>query len=99
MNTWRLSANNTHLYPGAHIRGLDESMREYMRNGDRVLLEFADQVIVAAEVCNALPQGWTLAVDAHTTAKGTAIEPKRWQVRWLPRDQRPGTMKIQARAS
>jgi hypothetical protein len=99
MNTWRLSASNTHLYPGARLRSLDESMRDQMRNGDGVLLEFTDQLIAAAEVRDVLPQGWTLALEAHTTAKGTAIEPKRWQVRWMPGDRSAGTMKIQARAA
>jgi len=99
MTTWRLSASNTHLYPGARLRSLDGSMRERIRSGDRVLLEFADQMIVAAEVRDVSPQDWTLTVDAHTTAKGTAVEPKRWQVRWMPREQLAGTMKIQARAS
>ncbi|MBB3175994.1 hypothetical protein [Variovorax sp. Sphag1AA] len=100
MTLWQLTASNTHLYPGARLRATDTSMRERIRSGDRIAVEFADQMVANGDVIAALPHGgWTLRLEAHTTAKRTAIEEKRWDIQWMPRGDSPGTMKVKARAA
>lgn len=104
MSTWRLAASNTHLYPGAKLRPLEAPrLREQLRVGDAIAIEFADQGMAHGEAVQVLPQGWQLKVQAHTTARGTAVAARSWQVLWLPRaqaqaDQESG-MKIKARVA
>jgi len=104
MNTWRLAASNTHLYPGAKLRALDApALREKLRAGDAIAIEFSDQGMAQGEAVRVLPQGWQLKVQAHTTARGTTVAARSWQVLWLPRAQaRAGEeagVKIKARGA
>jgi len=101
VNTWRLAATNTHLYPGARLRPLDApDLRAQLRTGDPIAIEFADQGMAQGEAVQVLPQGWQLKVQAHTTARGTTVAARSWQVLWLPRDQgEEGGMKIKGRAA
>ena len=99
MNTWRLAASNTHLYPGARLRSMDASARKHLQAGDAIVIEFADQGLAKGEVVEASAQTWALRLDAHTTARGAAIEAKRWLLQWLPPGELAGTMKIKARVS
>ena len=106
MSNWRLAATNTHLYPGARLRARDASgLRERLRPGDAVAVEFADQGIAQGEAMQVLPQGWQLKMQAHTTARGTTVAARSWQVDWLPRAQQQppegdaGAMKTKARAA
>ena len=100
MNNWRLAATNTHLYPGARLRALNApQLREQLRAGDAIAIEFADQGMAQGEAVQALPQGWQLKVQAHTTARGTTVAARSWQVLWLPRAQGEGGMKIKARVA
>src|SRR5262249_15833194 len=100
MTLWQLTASNTHLYPGARLRATDAPLRERIGGGDRSGVEFADQRVANGEVIAALPRGgWTLRLEAHTTAKHTTIDEKRWDIQWMPRGDSPGTMKVKARAA
>jgi len=102
MSTWRLAATNTHLYPGARLRALDApELRERLRAGDTIAIEFADQGMAQGEAVQVLPQGWQLKVQAHTTHRGTTVGARSWQVLWLPRmeDKGEGSMKIKARVA
>lgn len=99
MNHWRLAASNTHLYPGARLRAQDDDLRTQLRAGDRIAIEFSDQGVAQGEAAEVLPQGWQLRVAAHTTARGTLVTARRWQVQWMPRTEPAGSMKIRARAA
>lgn len=110
MNTWRLAASNTHLYPGARLRPLHApDLRQRLRAGDAIAIEFADQCVAQGEAAQVLPQGWQLKVQAHTTARGTTVAARSWQVVWLPRVQQQlpqhqeesdaGAMKVKARVA
>jgi hypothetical protein len=100
MSTWRLAATNTHLYPGARLRALDApKLRDLLRSGDAIAIEFADQGMAHGEAVQVLPQGWQLKVQAHTTHRGTTVSARSWQVQWLPRVEGEGGMKIKARAA
>lgn len=105
MRTWRLAATNTHLYPGARLRPLDApALRDALRAGDAITIEFADQGIAQGEAVQVLPHGWQLKMQAHTTARGTTVSARSWQVLWLPRAQQQekgdaGAMKIKARVA
>ena len=100
MTVWRLAASNTHLYPGARLHALEAgSFRQQLRAGDAIPIEFTDQGTAQAEAADVLPQGWQLRVQAHTTARGTTVSARRWQVQWLPRTEGEGRMKIKARTA
>jgi hypothetical protein len=68
-----LSARHSHLYPGArgHLDGPP-------RDGP-VTLAFADGTRVSGRL-----DGDRLSLEAHLTAKGTAIEPKSWRIAFGP---------------
>jgi len=70
-----LRAAHTHLYPGARLRG-----PAALRAGRRLTIEFSDLGVTAARVEAAAGRQATLAVDAHATARGTAIAAKRWLI-------------------
>ncbi|WP_328469291.1 hypothetical protein OHA21_01435 [Actinoplanes sp. NBC_00393] len=72
--------DHTHLFPGAiiHLPG----------PGSALTLEFSDGSRVTAEII-----GGSLAVEAHTTAAGTAIPAKVWAIK----EQTPRTLRLGAR--
>jgi hypothetical protein len=94
MTPWRLAAGNTHLYPGARLRCLDEPGAARMRKGDAVLVEFSGGNVVAAEVARAHPAVIVLAVPSHRTGRGAPIAARRWR---LVPGARPGELSVQAR--
>ncbi|MBI2772494.1 MAG: hypothetical protein HYX47_22935 [Burkholderiales bacterium] len=97
MATWRLAANNTHLYPGARLQCLDTPGSERLAAGDAVLLEFADRNAVPARVLQAGPTQMTIEVPTHRTGQGAAIEARRWIVSaaW---PAQAGALTVRARA-
>ena len=77
-----LGFTHTHAYPGAKARPHDA---QALAAGP-CTVEFSDGVRVPATLHRA-GDGWELAIDAHRTARGTAIAGKRWRLRvdgqWL----------------
>jgi len=76
-----LAAAGSHLYPGSRgtVRGTGGGPVRGTGGGGACMVEFADGSAAFGRLCEA-PEGWALALDGYTTARGTAIPPKRWRV-------------------
>ncbi|MFJ4716416.1 hypothetical protein [Streptomyces sp. NPDC088785] len=79
---------HTHLFRGARcrIRGLADpgAFAAAPRPAD-LLLRFADDVVVEAELRTDGPTGAELAVAGYTTAAGTSVDGRSWTVRAVDR--------------
>jgi hypothetical protein len=80
MTAWRLAASDTHLYPGARLRCLDDDKSRVLHDGDAALVEFSDGVAATAALLEVRETHAVMAVDAHHTARGTAIAARRWRL-------------------
>ncbi|MCA0239405.1 MAG: hypothetical protein LCI02_00985 [Proteobacteria bacterium] len=89
-----LRATNTHLYPGARLRG-----PLALRVGQRLTIEFSDLGSAAARVDAAADGEATLAVSAHATARGTAIAAKRWLIELSEPAEQEGEWRVRRRVS
>ena len=81
MTPWRLRAANTHLYPGARLRG---TLPATQRGGYPVIIEFADGALATGQVEDTDADGPTLALDAWVTRRGALVTPRRWRLRPAP---------------
>jgi hypothetical protein len=95
MRLWRLAVRDTHLYPGARLRCLDEADDARFAVGDTALLEFSDGNTVAGEIASTGPGSAVVAVEAHSTRRGASIAAKRWLLQ--PAGQ-AGEMRVKARS-
>ena len=93
MALWRLSAGNTHLFPGARLCCLEKESDARFAAGDDVIVEFSDGNVVRGRVAEAAPGTVTLAMDAHRTMRGAPIGEKRWALR----PAAGGTIRVVAR--
>jgi hypothetical protein len=64
---------HTHVYPGAHC-SIETSSRR------KALVEFSDGVVASGTVERRRRDELQLAIDAYTTARGTHIVAKRWEL-------------------
>ncbi|MGE6735862.1 hypothetical protein, partial [Streptomyces sp. NPDC059900] len=75
-----------HLFPGAQcrIRGLaDADAFAAAPWTIELALRFGDDVVTPADLCAQTPAGSVLKVAAYTTAAGTSITERSWQIRDL----------------
>jgi hypothetical protein len=77
---WRLAAADTHLYPGARLRCLDQPGPSRFGAGDAVLVEFSDGNVVNGRIEEARPVEAVLSVEPHRTARCAVITGKRWRL-------------------
>lgn len=73
-----LTADHTHLYPGARLR-MDEDAALPDRPAEAIVL-LRDQTTADATLAPA-KDGLLLRGEPHTTAAGTRIEAKEWALR------------------
>ena len=76
----RFSANDTHLYPGALLRGLDAPDEAGLAADDEVLVEFSDGMHARGRVLKAGPDGAELWIPAWLTLRKTMVAQRRWRV-------------------
>lgn len=72
-----LRAENTHLYPGARLHG-DHETGPLTAAGE-VVIVFSDHAHAEAQIA-VDGDGFALHVQPHTTAAGTSIEARSWQL-------------------
>lgn len=98
---WRFAAGNTHLYPGARLRLLDVAGGDdgtAPQAGDTLAVEFADLGVVHGRVRSAQRDSFVAAMRGHTTARGTAVAPRVWQIVFDPAAGIAGGCRVRARA-
>ena len=88
----RLSANHTHLYPGALLRSLDAL--DASSRGEDAQVEFSDGVSVAGRWSAAAVDAFVLRLSSYRTGRGTGIGAKAW---CLVPTQDPGTFRVKER--
>jgi len=88
---WRFSANNTHLYPGAHLRCLDAVGEDRLSAGDELLVEFSDGVLVIGQLLNVEAAAAILQMPRYETQRGTEVAARTWR---LAPDGAPGRARI-----
>lgn len=91
---WRFSANNTHLYPGAFLRCLDTVSEMNLKEGDELLVEFSDGVIVNGQLLHANAEAVTLQLPTYRAGHGTDVAERTWRI--VPGDE-PGFMHVKKR--
>ena len=94
MRSWRLSASDTHLYPGARLECLDKQDTRRFDTGDRLVVEFSDGATAGGRILGALPHEARVEVDPYRTARGAAVRSRQWRI--VPGDQ-PAVLRIRAR--
>ncbi len=77
---WRLSANNTHLYPGARLRGLDAANEARLSAGDELLVEFNDGIVANGQLLHVDSHAGVLQIPAHRTWRGTEVAVRTWRI-------------------
>ncbi len=77
---WRVSANNTHLYPGAILRHLDFSGDTPLESGDEVLVEFSDGAVVSGRLTEADRDAVVLQLSGYRTQSGTNVAARTWRL-------------------
>lgn len=70
---WRISANHTHLYPGALLRHLDAAHGAAWSPGDDVQVEFSDGMTAFGRLIEAEPNVVVLEVSAYRTRRGMDV--------------------------
>jgi hypothetical protein len=78
---WHFSASNTHLYPGARLQLLvPEDDTAAPRQGDSLSVAFADLGAAHGRVDAISSGAFEVAMRSHTTAKGTSVAARRWEI-------------------
>lgn len=90
----RFSADHTHLYPGAHLRGLDVSSKTRLSSGDEMLVEFSDGVVASGRLPEAGPDAAVLQMPVYRTQRGTEVAARVWR---LVLADELGLMRVQKR--
>jgi hypothetical protein len=88
---WRLIANHTHLYPGAHLQIVERGSNH--PDGDDVLVEFADGE-VAEGTLSTREHEPVLRLDPYITGRKTAIAATTWALAFAGRD----TLNVRAKS-
>lgn len=94
MSLWRMTANHTHLYPGARLRCLDEPGDARLASGDDVAIEFADGQLAMGTLDAVDASSAVLVMPTHRTRRGAQVAPRTWRV--VPAGE-PGLLRVQRR--